>query len=98
MSKIKVTICNHRVDSPLYVWPGVWSIDLQAKENVLINWGTVSWNNTNQTIQSHSLWPLDHRAIQIKTFQTDYLDTEQLEYILNAQWQIKYETSYLGLS
>ena len=26
-SKIKVTICNHQPDSPLYVWPDVWSGD-----------------------------------------------------------------------
>ena len=29
MTKIKVTICNHQAESPLYVWFGVWSGDLQ---------------------------------------------------------------------
>ena len=28
--KIKVTVCNHRADSPFYVWPDVWSGDLQV--------------------------------------------------------------------
>ena len=27
--KNKVIICNHQADSPLYVWPDVWSGDLQ---------------------------------------------------------------------
>ena len=27
--KIKVTVCNHQADSPLYVLPDVWSGDLQ---------------------------------------------------------------------
>ena len=27
---IKVTICNHQSDSPLFVWPDVWSGDLQV--------------------------------------------------------------------
>ena len=30
MRKIKVTICNHQTDSPLYVGPDVWSGDLQV--------------------------------------------------------------------
>ena len=29
MTKIKVTICNQQAESPLYVWSGVWSGDLQ---------------------------------------------------------------------
>ena len=28
--KTKVAICNHQGDSPLYVWPDVWSGDLQV--------------------------------------------------------------------
>ena len=28
--KIKEAICNHQADSPLYVWPDVWSGDLQV--------------------------------------------------------------------
>ena len=27
---IEVTICNHQADSPLFVWPDVWSGDLQV--------------------------------------------------------------------
>ena len=30
LRKIKVTICNRQADSPLYVWPDVWSGDLQV--------------------------------------------------------------------
>ena len=30
LRNIIVTICNHQVDSPLYVWPDVWSDDLQV--------------------------------------------------------------------
>ena len=31
LRKIKMTICNHQADSPLYVWLDVWSGDhLQA--------------------------------------------------------------------
>ena len=30
LMKIKVTICNHQVNSQLYVWPDVWSGDLQV--------------------------------------------------------------------
>ena len=30
LRKIKVTICNYQADSPLYVWPDVWSDDLQV--------------------------------------------------------------------
>ena len=30
--KTKVTICNHQADSPLYVWPNVWSGDLQVEK------------------------------------------------------------------
>ena len=28
--KTEVTICNHQADSPLCVWPDVWSGDLQV--------------------------------------------------------------------
>ena len=34
--KIEVTICNHQADSPLYVWPDVWSGDLQVLENYMV--------------------------------------------------------------
>ena len=30
LRKIKVTICNHQADSPLYVWPDVGSGDLKV--------------------------------------------------------------------
>ena len=30
LRKIKVTVCNHHDDSPLYVWPVVLSGDLQV--------------------------------------------------------------------
>ena len=30
LRKIEVAICNHQADSPLYVWPNVWSSDLQV--------------------------------------------------------------------
>ena len=30
LRKIKVTICNHQADSPLYVWPDVRSGDLKV--------------------------------------------------------------------
>ena len=32
LRKIKVTICNHQADKPLYVWPDVWSGDLQVEK------------------------------------------------------------------
>ena len=61
--KIKVTICNHQADSSLYVWPDVWSGDLQVQKkiwsymtpNVLTSWDQVSLNNTNQTIKKCSV-------------------------------------------
>ena len=28
--KINMTICNHQADRPLYVWPDIWSGDLQV--------------------------------------------------------------------
>ena len=34
LRKIKVTICNYQADSPLFVWPDVWSGDLQVLEKV----------------------------------------------------------------
>ena len=30
LGKIEVTICSHQADSSLYVWPDVWSGDLQV--------------------------------------------------------------------
>ena len=30
LRKIEVTICKHQADSPFYVWPVVWSVDLQV--------------------------------------------------------------------
>ena len=47
---------NHQADSPLYVWPDVWSADLHLliKSMVIHDtecpyWDQVSLNNTNQT-------------------------------------------------
>ena len=47
---------NHQADSPLYVWPDVWSVDfhLLIKSMVIHDtkcpyWDQVSLNNTNQT-------------------------------------------------
>ena len=31
LRKMKVPICNHQSDSPLHVWPGVWSGDLPVE-------------------------------------------------------------------
>ena len=51
--KIEVTICNHQADSPLYVWPDIWSVDLQVQKSTVIHdtecpdWDQVSLNNTN---------------------------------------------------
>ena len=33
LRKIEVTICNHQADSPLCVWPNVWSDDLKVYKN-----------------------------------------------------------------
>ena len=47
---------NHQADSPLYVWPDVWSANLQVHKSMVIHntecpyWDQVSLNNTNQTI------------------------------------------------
>ena len=47
---------NHQADSPLYVWPDVWSADLHLLiKSMIIHdtecpyWDQVSLNNTNQT-------------------------------------------------
>ena len=47
---------NHHTDSPLYVWPDVWSADLHLlMKSMVIHdtkcpyWDQVSLNNTNQT-------------------------------------------------
>ena len=37
LRKIKVTICNHQADSPLYVWPDVLSGDLQVTKRMVIH-------------------------------------------------------------
>ena len=58
LRKIWVTICKHQADGPLYVWPNVWSGDLQVLEKSMVihdtecpYWDQVSLNNTkpNQT-------------------------------------------------
>ena len=52
---------NHQADSPLYVWPYVWSADLHLliKSMVIHDtecpyWDQVSLNNTNQTCPRHN--------------------------------------------
>ena len=64
----KVTMCNHQADSPLYVWPGVWSVDLQVlKKSIVIHdtecphWYQVSVNNTNSMHWNLSLGLTDGR-------------------------------------
>ena len=55
---------NHQADSPLYVWPDVWSADLHLLiKNMVIHdtecpyWDQVSLNNTNQTKPNQFLNP-----------------------------------------
>ena len=50
LKKIKVVICGCQADSPHYVWPDVWSGDLQAQERECLwpwmsFWDQVSLNN-----------------------------------------------------
>ena len=55
LRKIEVIICNHQVaiECPLYVWPDVWSSDLQSDKSMVIHdtesphWDQVSINNIN---------------------------------------------------
>ena len=53
--KIRVTIYSHQAESLLFVWPDVWSGDLQVYKSIVIHdtecpfWDQVSLNNTNQT-------------------------------------------------
>ena len=54
---------NHQADSPLYVWPDVWSADLHLFiKNMVIHdiecpyWDQMSLNNTNPT-QPNPPWP-----------------------------------------
>ena len=51
LRKIKVTICNHQADSPLYVWTDVWSGDWKVLETDTEGpyWDQVSLNDTSQT-------------------------------------------------
>ena len=58
---IEVTMQNHQADSPLYVWPDVWSADLHLFiKNMVIHdiecpyWDQMSLNNTNQTKPNHN--------------------------------------------
>ena len=56
LRNIKMTICNHQTDSPLHVWPHVWSGDLQVYKSMVIHdtecpcWDLVSLNNTIPTL------------------------------------------------
>ena len=66
LRKIEVTICSHQADSPLYVWPDVWSRDLQVQKNYGHAWhrmsllrpGVIKQCNPNQVhaVQMASLW------------------------------------------
>ena len=63
LRKIKVAICNHQADSPLYVWHDVWAGDLQIYKSMVIHdtecpyWDHVSLNNTNpQHTQPRMHW------------------------------------------
>ena len=50
LRKIKMTVCNHQADSPLYVWSDVWSSGLQViYDTECPFWDQVSLNNTNPT-------------------------------------------------
>ena len=57
MRKIKVTICNHQADSPLSVWPDVWSGDLQVQKSMVVHdtecphWDRVLLNNIHLLMQ-----------------------------------------------
>ena len=42
LKKIKMTICNHQADSPLHVWPDVWSGDLQVYKMCSHTWHRMS--------------------------------------------------------
>ena len=57
---IKVTICYHQVDSPIYLWPDVCFGDLQAKKKTVVihdtecpYWDKVLLNNTNPNSTNH---------------------------------------------
>ena len=80
----------HQADSPLYVWPDVWSADLHLlMKSMVIHdtecpyWDQVSLNNTNQSIKilfSRSvqfllyLFPLKSHNIQAKITTLGFLD------------------------
>ena len=57
---------NHQADSPLYMWPDVWSADLHLFiKNMVIHdiecpyWDQMSLNNTNQTKPNQTLQVID---------------------------------------
>ena len=58
---------NHQADSPLYVWPDVWSADLHLfiKSMVIHDtecpyWDQVSLNNTNKQTTPHLQQDVDY--------------------------------------
>ena len=64
---------NHQADSPLYVWPDVWSADLHLfKKNMVIHdiecpyWDQMSLNNTNQPNQLFLLVFIDMKKYLAK--------------------------------
>ena len=42
LRKIKMTVWNHQADRPLYVWPDIWSGDLQVYKNYGHTWHWIS--------------------------------------------------------
>ena len=66
---------NHQADSPLYVWPDVWSADLHLfiKSMVIYDtecpyWDQVSLNNTNKQtyLVSQNWWVLSTGSILLR--------------------------------
>ena len=49
--KIKVTICSHQADNPLYVWSDVWSGDLQVRNKYHHTWHQMSFLRQGVTKQ-----------------------------------------------
>ena len=86
LRKIKVTICNHQADSPLYVSSDVWFGDWRFRKRMVIHdtecpyWDQVSLNNTNQLpnklnpVQecwSSVPWELSYVLTQVQVRQKD---------------------------
>ena len=92
LRKIEVTICNHQADSPLCVWPDVWSGDLQVlkmhghtwRRMSLLRQGVIS--NTNQSI---------NQTCSLSQFSTHYFIKWDL-LLTSVSWprhQVDYQNS-----